>query len=109
MECANHDISGELDRTRIHLEESLGENREMQAKVRRLQDELECNSSRASHLENELVRVTGGIAKAMQVLQVHQAQERSMSDSYGDRQDKSGDGIDSTVLGTPAPIRDGSS
>ncbi|KAF4763599.1 hypothetical protein HAV15_001099 [Penicillium sp. str.  len=102
-------MSGELDRTRIHLEESLGENREMQAKVRRLQDELECNSSRASHLENELVRVTGGIAKAMQVLQVHQAQERSMSDSYGDRQDKSGDGIDSTVLGTPAPIRDGSS
>ena len=102
-------MSGELDRTRIHLEESLGENREMQAKVRRLQDELECNSSRASHLENELVRITGGIAKAMQVLQVHQAQERSMSDSYRDRQDKSGDGIDSTVLGTPAPIRDGSS
>ncbi|KAJ5500625.1 hypothetical protein N7453_009728 [Penicillium expansum] len=94
LEYANHDISGELDRTRIYLEESLGENRELQAKVRRLQDELEYNSSRASHLENELV---------------HQAQERSISDSYGDRQDKSGDGIDSTVLGTPAPIRDGSS
>ncbi|KAJ5410004.1 uncharacterized protein N7487_004363 [Penicillium crustosum] len=36
LEYANHDISGELNRTRIYLEESLSENREIQAKVRRL-------------------------------------------------------------------------
>ncbi|KAJ5531422.1 hypothetical protein N7527_004815 [Penicillium freii] len=29
LECANHDISGELNRIRIYLEESLGENREI--------------------------------------------------------------------------------
>ncbi|KAJ5365294.1 hypothetical protein N7517_008180 [Penicillium concentricum] len=45
LECANHEMSDELDLTRIHLEESSGQNRELQAKVRQLQYELECNSS----------------------------------------------------------------
>lgn len=40
----------------------------------------------------------------MQVLQIHWGQEGNMSESYGDRRDKPGDDLDSTVLGTPAPI-----
>lgn len=40
----------------------------------------------------------------MQVLQVHQAQEASMLESYGDRQYKLIDNLDSIVLGTQAPI-----
>ena len=45
----------------------------------------------------------------MQVFQVHQVQEESMSESYGDRQDKPGDSLDSIVLGTPALVHDNSS
>ena len=93
-------MSGELDRTRMHLEDSLSEKNELQAKILRLQDETGSISSRASHLEDELVRVTRGISEAMQVLQVHQTQEGSAS-KHGDRQDESVDSVDGTVLGTP--------
>jgi chromosome segregation ATPase len=100
LECANREMSGELDRTRMHLEDSLGEKNEMQAEILRLQDELGGVSSRASHLEDELVRVTRRIREAMQVLQVHQTQEGSASE-HGERPDESVDSVDGTVLETP--------
>ena len=100
-------MKNELDRTSIHLQESLGENRTLHAKIRRLQDELENSSSRATHLEDELVRVTNGITKAMQVLQNHQAQERSRPNFHGCRQGESGDSTDSMALGiSQAPLCD---
>ncbi|KAJ5335676.1 uncharacterized protein N7506_005612 [Penicillium brevicompactum] len=98
-------MSGELGRTRMHLKDSLGEKNEMQAEIDRLQDELGGVSSRASHLEDELVRVTRGTRGAMQALQVHQTQEGSASE-HGERQDVSVDSVDGTVLGKPPfPIR----
>ncbi|CAG8231427.1 unnamed protein product [Penicillium salamii] len=100
LECANRELSGELDRTRMHLENSLSKKNEMQAEILRLQDELDGVSSRASHLEDELVRVTRGIREAMQVLQVHQTQEGSASE-HGERLDESVDSVDGTVLKTP--------
>ncbi|OQD94907.1 hypothetical protein PENSOL_c023G00896 [Penicillium solitum] len=93
-------MSGELDRTRIHLEDSLSEKNEIQAEILRLQDELGGISSRANHLEDELVRVTFGIREAMQVLQVHQMQERTAS-KHGEGADESVGSIDGTVLETP--------
>ncbi|OQE30620.1 hypothetical protein PENNAL_c0932G10033, partial [Penicillium nalgiovense] len=69
LECANNKMKNELDRTSIHLQESLGENRTLHTRIRQLQDELDSNLSRATQLEDELVRVSGGITKAMQVLQ----------------------------------------
>jgi hypothetical protein len=60
LECANREMSGELDRTRMHLEDSLSEKKELQAEILRLQGEIGSISSRASHLEDELFRVTGG-------------------------------------------------
>ncbi|KAJ5837647.1 uncharacterized protein N7525_002835 [Penicillium rubens] len=68
LEYANHEIKNELGRTSIHLQESLGENRTLHAKIRQLQDELDSISSRETQLEDELVRISGGITKAMQVL-----------------------------------------
>jgi acyl-CoA synthetase (AMP-forming)/AMP-acid ligase II len=62
LERANREMSDELDRTRMHLEDSLGVKNEMQAEILRLQDELSDVSSRASHLEDDLVRVTRGSA-----------------------------------------------
>ncbi|CAG8074424.1 unnamed protein product [Penicillium salamii] len=100
LECANCEMSGELDRTRMHLKDSLSERNEMQAEILRLQDELGGVSSRAGHLEDELVRVTRGIGKAMRVLQVYQTQDGSALE-HGDRQDESVDSIDGTMLGTP--------
>ena len=86
-------MKNELGRTSIHLQESLDENRTLHAKIRRLQDEL--------------VRVTNGITKAMQVLQDHQAQERSRPNLHGCRQGESGDSTDSMALGiSQAPLRD---
>lgn len=97
-------MKNELDRTSIHLQESLGENRTIHAKNRQLQDELDSISSRATQLEDELVRISGGITKAMQVLQEYEAHEGSML--HGGRQGKYCDSTGSMVLGTPAPIRD---
>jgi chromosome segregation ATPase len=93
-------MSGELDRIRMRLEDSLSEKSQFQAEILRLQDEIGGISSRASHLEDELVRVTGGIREAMQVLQVHQTQEGSAS-KHGERPDESVDSVDGTVLETP--------
>ncbi|KAJ6022344.1 hypothetical protein N7499_002891 [Penicillium canescens] len=107
LECANHRMKNELGRISIHLQESLDENRTLHAKIRRLQDELDSSSSRATHLEDELVRVTKGITEAMQVLQDHQAQERSMPNLHGCRQGESGNSTDSMALGiSQAPLRD---
>ncbi|KAJ6018424.1 hypothetical protein N7499_002845 [Penicillium canescens] len=91
LECANHRMKNELGRSSIHLQESLDENRTLHAKIRRLQDELDSSSSRATHLEDELVRATNGITEAMQVLQDHQTQERSRPNLHGCRQGESGD------------------
>ena len=44
-------MSDELDRTSIHLKESLGESRTLQANVRQLQNELDNISFRVNHLE----------------------------------------------------------
>lgn len=104
MECANHEIKNELGRTSIHLQESLGENRTLHAKIRQLQDELDSISSRATQLEDELVRISGGITKAMQVLQEYEEHERGML--HGGRQREYCDSTDSMALGIPAPIRD---
>lgn len=93
-------MKNELDRTSIHLQESLGENRTLHTKIRQLQDELDSNLSRATQLEDELVRVSGGITKAMQVLQEYDAHEGGML--HGGRQREYCDSIDSMVL---APIR----
>ncbi|KAJ5230974.1 hypothetical protein N7489_011682 [Penicillium chrysogenum] len=107
LEGVNHEMKNELDRTSIHLRESLDENRTLHEKIRRLQGELDSSSSRATHLEDELVRLTNGITKAMQVLQDHQAQEWSRPNLHGCRQDESGDSIDSMALGiSQAPLRD---
>jgi chromosome segregation ATPase len=92
-------MSGELDRTRKHLEDSLREKNEMQAEILRLQEELGGVSSRASHLEDELVRVTWRIREAMQVLQVHQMQERTAS-KHGEGSDECVGSMDDTVLET---------
>ncbi|KAK4939220.1 hypothetical protein LTR66_015024, partial [Elasticomyces elasticus] len=54
LECANREMSGELDRTRMHLEDSLRKKNELHAETLRLQDELGGKSSRAGHLEDEL-------------------------------------------------------
>ncbi|KAJ5775808.1 uncharacterized protein N7511_000819 [Penicillium nucicola] len=70
-------LQDELDHTSIRLQESLDENRTLHAKLCRLQDEMDHSSSRATRFEDELVRVTSGITKAMQVLQDHQTQEES--------------------------------
>ncbi|OQD94813.1 hypothetical protein PENVUL_c128G02182, partial [Penicillium vulpinum] len=78
LKCANHVLKDELDRTTIHLQGSLGENRILQANIRRLQDELDSSSSRATYLEDELVRIGSGITEAMQVLQEYQAHKGSM-------------------------------
>lgn len=100
-------MKDELDRSSIHLQEPLDENRTLHAKLRRLQDELDNNLSRATHLEDEMVRVTNGITRAMQILQDHQAQERSQPNLHGSRQPESGDSIDSMVQGvSQAPLRD---
>lgn len=99
-------MKDELDRTSIHLQGSLGENRILQANIRRLQDELDSSSSRATHLEDELVRIGSGITEAMQVLQEYQAHEGSMVKLHGGRQRESCGSIDSIVLGIPAPIPD---
>ncbi|OQD77405.1 hypothetical protein PENANT_c106G08603 [Penicillium antarcticum] len=107
LECANQKMKDELDRSSIHLQESLDEDCTLHAKLRRLQDELDNNSSRATYLEDEMVRVTNGITKAMQILQDDQAQERSQLNLHGGRQPESGDSIDSMVLGvSQAPLRD---
>ncbi|OQE52227.1 hypothetical protein PENNAL_c0492G03197 [Penicillium nalgiovense] len=100
LECANREMSGELDRTRMHLKDFLREKNEMQAEILRLQGELGGVSSRASHLEDELVRVTRGIREAMQVLEVHQTREGSAAE-HGEGQDVSVDSVDGTVLETP--------
>jgi hypothetical protein len=93
-------MSGELDRTRMHLEDSLSERNEMQTEILRLQDGLGGVSSRASHLKDELVRATRGTREVMRVLQVHQTQKGS-APKLGSRQDESVDSVDGTVLGTP--------
>ncbi|KAK9847350.1 hypothetical protein MYU51_019563 [Penicillium brevicompactum] len=100
LECANREMSSELDRTRMHLEDSLRKKNELHAETLRLQDELGGISSRAGHLEDELVRVTGGIGNAIRVLQVYQTQDGSAPE-HGDRQDVSVDSVDGTVLETP--------
>ncbi|CAI7611034.1 unnamed protein product [Penicillium viridicatum] len=99
LESVNHGMKHELDRTSIHLQESLDENRTLHAKIRRLQGELDSSSSRATHLEDELVRVTNGITKAMQALQDHRAQQWSRPNLHGCRQDESGESIDSMAPG----------
>ena len=62
-------MSDELDRTSIHLKESLGESRTLQANVRQLQNELDNISFRVNHIEYEFIRITRGISSVMQVLQ----------------------------------------
>lgn len=105
LECANREMSSELDRTRMHLEDSLRKKNELHAETLRLQDELGGISSRAGHLEDELVRVTRRISEAMQVLQAHQTQEGSAS-KQGDRQDETVGSVDGTVLRTsPVSVR----
>ncbi|CAG8278537.1 unnamed protein product, partial [Penicillium olsonii] len=100
LEFANRELSGELDRTRMHVEDSLSEKNKMQVEILRLQDELGGVSSRASHLENELDRVTRGIREAMHVLQVHQIQGGSASE-HETRPDESVESVDGVLLETP--------
>ncbi|KAJ5301234.1 hypothetical protein N7508_006097 [Penicillium antarcticum] len=101
LECANHKLKDELDRHSIHLQGSLGEVRTLQGNIRRLQDELDSSSSRETHLEDELVRVTNGITEAMRVLQDYQAKEWSRPKLHEGRRRESGDSKDSKVLGIP--------
>lgn len=68
MEYANRKISSELNRTHMYLEDSLRKKNELHAETLQLQDELGGISSWVSYLEDELVCVTGGIDKAIQVL-----------------------------------------
>ncbi|KAF3000468.1 hypothetical protein E8E15_000819 [Penicillium rubens] len=76
LECANHSLSLELDRTRTHLEESNSEGRSLRAQICALQTEMETVVSQSNHRERELVRARTGIAEAMQLLQAHLLQNQ---------------------------------
>ena len=56
-ESANHDHGIGLDRTRVHLEEYLGEQHTLRVKTRGCQKKLETVLSRAGFPEDELSQV----------------------------------------------------
>ncbi|CAG8305278.1 unnamed protein product [Penicillium salamii] len=83
LEYVSCEISSELDHTRKYLEDSFNEKNELQAEIVCFRGETNGESSRVSHLEDQLVRVTRGTREVMQVLQVHQTREESMP-KHGD-------------------------
>ncbi|KAJ5533399.1 hypothetical protein N7513_004792 [Penicillium frequentans] len=71
LECANHNLSLVLNRTRARLEESESEGRSLRAQICALQTEMETVVSQSDHRKRELVRARTGMAEAMQMLQTH--------------------------------------
>ncbi|KAJ5642502.1 hypothetical protein N7490_006502, partial [Penicillium lividum] len=76
LECANHSLSLELDRTRTRLEESESEGHSLRAQLCALQTELKTVKSQSDHRKRELVRARTGIAEAIQRLQTHLLQDQ---------------------------------
>jgi hypothetical protein len=83
LEREGRDLSLELDRTHRRLDEVLSERHQRQARIERLQEELESSRSLATRLESELVHVKANVVEVIQVLQ--KAQPRGREVSYQQR------------------------
>lgn len=84
LERESRDLSAELDRTQVRLEEVSSERRQCQAKIRHFQEELERSQILASQLRSELAELRAGTMEAMQVLQKHQHHEREVPGPHED-------------------------
>lgn len=76
LEDTNRELSEELDRTRTHLNNSLGKSHTLHAEVSQLRHEFQTIVSQNSTLRGEIAQVRTGIAGAVEKLNMLQMVQR---------------------------------